>query len=401
MKVLAVVDRSRNRLQINFSIGGNRFNIKPGLKVDPTKWDHKRQKYKVGHIDEIIQGYLHFFRQLESTALKESQALTKEYVQDKWRAAIGKFPKAPSEKRERSFFEYFEYLPEKYKYQKSENTLSKFKQVSIHLKDFNKDLTFDDIDENFYDEYNDYLITTAKNRQSKQIGFSQNTIAKHWDKIRIVCSEAEKDGIKVNAVYRDFKSKSIRSKPIWLTREEGEMIAKVELTKRMKVIRDEFMARYYTGLRSSDMDMINKNCVFEDRGQMFLKFTHVKTRQSSVIAIHQKAREILEAYDFKFPSITLQEKNRHIKTIAEKAGMKSEVAITKYIGSKRIDEVKPKSEMITTHTARRSFGRRFMESVGDITQLCEIYGQSDTKITIRYIGWEDSELSKSINRIHF
>jgi len=161
------------------------------------------------------------------------------------------------------------------------------------------------------------------------------------------------------------------------------------------------MARYYTGLRSSDMDMCDTDSFFEENGQLFLKFTHVKTRQDSTIPIHDKAREIFKRYGYRFPELALQMKNRYIKEVAEKAKVNSNVRVTNFIGSNRQDVIKKKFQVITTHTARRSFGRRFMESVNDITQLCEIYGQSDTKITLRYIGWEDSELSKSINRIKF
>lgn len=391
------VKNNEHRLMFGVTLPGGRFFIKTTTYLDKCKFNVTSQKYSNKRINASIQTVLKYLEGLEAQAYKEERPLTKSYIIEKWRYINHK----EDAKSDRSFFDYFDYLPEKYKGIKSQSTLRKFKQVALQLKIFDKNLTYDDLTESFYDRYNEFLITEAKNRNTGKVGLSQNTISKHWDKIRIVCMEAEKDGIKVPPYYRDFRGKTKRKKPVWLTKEECNLIASIPLTGMHKLIRDEWMARYYTGLRSSDMDMVTKDSFITEQGQCYLKFTHVKTRNESIIPIHDKAKEIFERYNYRFPPLALQVKNRYIKEVAEQAEIKTIVSVVDHIGSSRIEKTVPKYNLITTHTARRSFGRRFMESVGDISQLRELLGHSDTKTTLNYIGWEDQELSKSVNRIKF
>lgn len=109
----------------------------------------------------------------------------------------------------------------------------------------------------------------------------------------------------------------------------------------------------------------------------------------------------MEKYDFSIPKVSLQQKNRIIKILARRAGINRMIEVVRFSGSNRIQKVVPKWKEIATHTFRRSFGRRFMESVGDINKLSDIYGHSDTKTTEGYIGWEPQELADAINRVVF
>lgn len=403
MKVRIYLDdfntKGQRRLKFVISLPGYRFPIKTTVYIDQDKWDVSKQKHKIKKVDELIQSHRKYLESLESEAFKERIPLSKDYIKSKYQEILGKKEEAPV--KARSFFDYFDYLKEKYKHTQGYGTIKNYTQVQKQLQEFNPNLTFDDITESFYDEYTDYLISEAKNRNTGEAGLSMNTIGKHWDKIRKVCYEARKEGVQINPCFEDFKSPSYRVDPVWLTREEVGKLIEVELDSYNQIVRDEFLARYYTSLRTSDMDRCNKNTFVEIRGQLYLKFTQVKTKKLLTIPLNQKAIDLFEKYNFQFPPIPQQIKNRHIKEIAQKAEINTIVQRTYYRGSKRIEQSFPKWKLISTHTARRSYGRRFMESGGDINQLREIMGHTDTKTTALYIGWEDHELSKSVNRINF
>lgn len=395
-------DRKGNERRIIFgiTIPSGRFWIKTAAYIEEKHFNMKDQKFKIKEIHQEVHQKRKFLENLEAEAVRERVPLTKEYIRSKWNDMRGKTVTV-EEKENKTFFEYFDYLQEKLKKTQGYGTIKNYSQVKRQLLAFNPKMSFDDITENFYDEYNDYLVSEATNRNTKQVGLSTNTIGKHWDKIRKVCKEAQKDGVQVSMVYQDYKSPSHRVPPLWLTKDEAQKLIDIELTSYNRIIRDEFLARYYTSLRTSDMDKVNKNSFMQINGGTYLRFTSVKTKKDLVIPLNAKALEIFEKYNYQFPDLPQQVKNRYIKDIAQEAEINTKVPRTIFRGSKRIEKVYEKWELISTHTARRSFGRRFMESVGDINQLREIMGHTDTRTTALYIGWEDQELSKSVNRINF
>jgi len=55
--------------------------------------------------------------------------------------------------------------------------------------------------------------------------------------------------------------------------------------------------------------------------------------------------------------------------------------------------------MITTHTARKSFARNWIEKGGDITKLSKYLGHSSTTITLHYIGYENAEIDQELLKV--
>ena len=55
------------------------------------------------------------------------------------------------------------------------------------------------------------------------------------------------------------------------------------------------------------------------------------------------------------PIISQQKFNKYIKECCEEAEINTPITITRYIGQKRIDKTVPKYDLITRHTARKTF----------------------------------------------
>jgi site-specific recombinase XerC len=391
--------KETKRIMFVVTIPSARFSLKTTIYIDPKLFNVKTQKISFKELNTKIQAMKQFLDGLESKAILERKPLSKEYIKSEWDTIRGVVTKEGPKQKE--FFEYFEYLKDKLKNQQGYGTIKNYTQVKKQLLTFNLNLTFESINEDFYDDYSEFLAIEASNRNTKGQGLSINTIGKHWDKIRKVCREARKDGIAVNPVFEEFTSPSVRVKPIWLTKEEMDRIINVDLDSYDGVVRDEFLARYYTSLRTSDMDLIKESNFTTISDQYYLKLTQMKTKKELFIPLNMKAVEIFEKYNFKLPIIAQQEKNARIKVIAKKAGIDSIVSRLVYHGSKRVESDAEKWSLITTHTARRSYGRRYMESGGDINQLRDLLGHSDSKTTSLYIGWETQALADSVNQIKF
>ena len=165
--------------------------------------------------------------------------------------------------------------------------------------------------------------------------------------------------------------------------------------------KDEWLFRYQTGIRNQDSDQLRPHHFKNMKGTTYINFNMLKNGRDFLMPISSGAVKILEKYNYYLPKITQQEKDRIIKKCFEEAGLSGVVEKIKNIGSKRIVELVPKYNMVATHTARRSFGRRWMESIGNIESLSQYLGHSSSSITRIYIGWELEEYADMVESIEF
>jgi len=125
-----------------------------------------------------------------------------------------------------------------------------------------------------------------------------------------------------------------------------------------------------------------------------IKITTAKTGETVIIPIHTVVKRIVDHYGGFPPSISNQKTNENLKTIMEIAGFDSDVIVTEYRGgkNKRTDIVKKKYELITTHTARRSFATNMYLS-GDVPvhSIMKITGHRTERSFLTYIVLENRE----------
>lgn len=156
-----------------------------------------------------------------------------------------------------------------------------------------------------------------------------------------------------NAVYdtEEFKKITEETFDIYLTGKEISKIYNHRLSVRESKVRDWFIIDYYTGLRISDIQLltdknINKNLI---------TIVNEKTDFKVVIPVHKCIKEILKKYNGLPPKTSDQEINRVIKKVAEKVGIKETVIYSITKGGRREDYYFEKWQMVSNHTARRSF----------------------------------------------
>ena len=116
-----------------------------------------------------------------------------------------------------------------------------------------------------------------------------------------------------------------------------------------------FVVGCYTGLRFSDFSQIRPEHIFEDR----IRIKTIKTDEWVTIPLHNIVKSIMAKYHNNLNSLPKscqnQTMNKHLKLIGKLAGIKEDVLKIRNKGNQRIEEVIPKHNLITTHTARRSF----------------------------------------------
>lgn len=148
-----------------------------------------------------------------------------------------------------------------------------------------------------------------------------------------------------------FKILTEETQDIYLDETELTALWNVALNNRMSVVRDWFILDCYTGLRISDLMNLSKR----NLSKGFITIANEKTDDKVVIPVHQRVKEILKRWKGFPPKVSDQEMNRIIKKVAEKARINKRVLFTITKGGKRVDHYLKKWELVSNHTARRSF----------------------------------------------
>lgn len=266
---------------------------------------------------------------------------------------------------------------------RQEGSKRAIKQTLRILMDFknatNKDLGFESIDLEFYDRFIEYL-------HSKNYGV--NTIGNQIKNVKVFMREAFERGLTKNLNFksRRFKKPEEESESIYLSQEEILALLDLDLTanKRLERVRDLFVIACFTGLRFSDFsqlkpeNLINENKVLRVRTQ--------KTGEVVMIPVNRHVRQILEKYNWVPPqSYSNQKMNDYLKDLGKVGELNQEIIISATSGGIRKTEKYYKWELITTHTARRSFATNaYLQNVPTIS-IMKITGHKTEKSFLKYI----------------
>ena len=122
-----------------------------------------------------------------------------------------------------------------------------------------------------------------------------------------------------------------------------------------------------------------------------LRIKMVKTGFDYSIPLAEQVVKILKKHEFKPPVVSQQKYNQFIKKVAQVV-TEGQATRNKSSGNKSKIELVNRCNMFTTHTGRRTFGRRFLDKGGSLVVLSKIFGHSDTSTTLRYIGYQPQEV---------
>jgi Site-specific recombinase XerD len=271
-------------------------------------------------------------------------------------------------------------------------TIQKYNTTLADLKAFatknKRRVDFDTIDLDFYLDYTAHL---------QALNHSTNTIGKYIQTLKVFLNEATNRGLNTKFLYKSnrFKVVSELSDSIYLNEKELKQLYEHDFTenKRLERVRDMFIVGCWTGLRFSDFTTLHKRNV---KGN-FIEMKTEKTGAKVVIPIHPNVRAILEKYDYKLPNeISNQKMNDYLKDVGKEVELTEQTSkgITKG-GVKRHTNYE-KYELITTHTARRSFATNLYKTGFPAISIMQITGHKTEKAFLRYIKVTPQEHAEAL-----
>lgn len=200
----------------------------------------------------------------------------------------------------------------------------------------------------------------------------------------------------INVKYLENPVKVFQSDDVYLTMSEVESLEKYEApTKALDKVRDLFLIGIYSGQRFSDYSVLEKEDL---HGDIIIKRAE-KTESDSFIHLHPKLKRILDKYDWKLPKISSQKFNVQIQKICRNIGMTKQFKTTNYVGSLKEVKYYEKCDMVTSHTARRTFITLSAERGMRDHVIMKITGIRDPKTLLKYKKTTQEEIKESTIKV--
>jgi len=389
-------------------INGKRIKCKTNETILPANWDHTQKRPKKTKENKVLIERLTFLLSVANDTYlyfrdtaKDLNPDTEKY-QNKFYEVAGIGAKENPTKNTNvkySFFQFIDkFIIETNQRQNehtgakiSENTVKMYNQCKRLLKEFNDTkykIDFKRINLDFLLDFKEFL-------NEKQ--YATNTISKHIITLKTFLNDANERGYYDNMAHKSkrFRAIQVQSETIYLTDKELDLIYKLDLSTKPKLerARDLFLVGCYTGLRFSDFTNIEP----ENIKGGFIEITTQKTGEPVVIPIHARINEIMAKYEGKYinslpPAISNQKLNEYLKELCElvptlHAPIDKEQKKNPNTKTKGPKLIKPKMkfELVSTHTARRSFATNNYNKGISANILMKITGHKTEKSFYKYI----------------
>lgn len=269
-----------------------------------------------------------------------------------------------------------------------------FNHLKQHGKENGKELNYEDFTFEFKHSFENWLYLPPRKH-------STNYASKVFSVIRQFLHEATRRGYNTNFSFkqRGWSIPKEKVQKTILTFPELETLYNLDLSNNLKLdrVRDLFLIGAYSGLRFSDFTRIKPEHIIIDEGIEMIKIWTKKTDTQVFIPLVPELKILLEKYNYHSPkAISNQKMNDYLKELCKLAEIKEEIISKKSVAGKTIEQKKEKWQLITTHTARRSFATNFYEMGIPAIQLMQVTGHTTEKQFMGYINIDKKQNAKNI-----
>lgn len=299
------------------------------------------------------------------------------------------------------FTEYMLRYIARYEQVRSEITVKHYRTTLNKLRAFeqrvHRRLRFSDITIDFYNRFRIWVYDQ---------GYSDNYFGSLIKVIKQVYREArDVDRLHdlTGTAHKGFITVAKESDPIFLTVEELLRLHRLVLTEELvraewpelgdarevqrriatcELVRNRFLIGAFSGLRVSDFSQLNERNIV---GDLIMLRTR-KTDTPIAVPVHPVIRKILDdGFDLN-KTISDQKMNTYIKHLAKMARIDGKVAIREYRGGEPRVRCTEKYNLVSTHTARRSFATNLLKAKDvPLSAISKALGHSKITTTMRYL----------------
>jgi len=301
------------------------------------------------------------------------------------------------------------------------NSIKIWKQFRRIFIDFYDKRPFDwlEINQTIIDRFISFL--------EDECGYMRSTNERYLSLFKTVVGITANLGIHTNLTAKSsFHIPPVReqdkAKEIYLTKDELQGLFDMNLSGLEEKVRDVFLIGCYTAQRFSDYSRISEHCIGTTaKGTRVIKLEQVKTKAKVVIPILDSKLEILlKKYNYNVPELNDVVFNRYIKKIChklaetvpslcvmertiltkkevirEQEAMKKGEHIFEY--DKQGVPIKPRWELVSSHTARRTaITNMFLSGKYSTVQMMHVSGHKKEKTFYNYVKLSLDEFADEV-----
>lgn len=381
---------------VDFKFDGDRVIYPIGYRIDIDKWSIEEQRVKRGKFNKdfisasVINRRINQIEiklpEMYNEAIELNKTITREYLFEELDKFLKKAENTTPEKeanqtteKKKNVIDYVTMFIESESQIKNwgDGTKIRMNNFKNYLTNYNANFDFESITEDF--------LTKIIMYNTDKLKYKNATNQKVIKNFKWFLNWATKKGYNTNLAYKlfEYKFKGVTTSDyqqniIFLSWDELQHLNNLDFSniklfvdneidfsthKSLEKIRDIYCFCCFTSLRYSDLAHLKKNDVKTDNsGSYYLDIITVKTDDKLTIELNKYALAIWNKYkdiELKnnrlFPVPANQFYNKQLKDVAKLAGFKSKETVIEYRGNKRTELTFEKWELLTTHTARKTF----------------------------------------------
>ncbi|WP_423129720.1 site-specific integrase [Gaoshiqia sp. Z1-71] len=229
---------------------------------------------------------------------------------------------------------------------RNRNTAKNF--IQRYQEHYRLKLQFPDIDLQFFEKLYDYAFEIEE--------LENNSFAAYVAKFKSFLEWSIDKGYYNSLDHRKYSFAEKDKSVVCLTPDEFKALYNYKFgNNRLSKARDLYCFGCLTGLRFSDVASLR----YEHFQDGYIVKNILKTKQDDRIPILPQAQAIIDRYNdgsiFPLPRLSNPKLNEYIKECCKLAGITAQTIRLEFRGNKVIETVHPKYELITAHTARKTF----------------------------------------------
>lgn len=285
---------------------------------------------------------------------------------------------------------FVEYVKAFIAYEKEQGNFERIKSVQTMLHLLQKfsaetraEISFQNITANFVDSFRAWLDKqTIETKDGLKKGYSFNYVGRILMNLKRMYNYSFKEGLHGNDKPLKIGRKGEDVYKIYLTEPEIDKIIAADLPKYLRNARDHFIIGCYTGLRVGNFLKIDPDLNINlETG--YIQAVCNKGGPRVLIPIHPRVKDIILRG---MPhTISEQKVNKYIKDVCKAAGITDNVVWYRTEGGRRVEYVTPKWELVSNHTARRSFATNAYKAGLLPYEIMQITGHRSEKTFFKYI----------------
>jgi integrase len=387
--------KKKYSIYIRYSDGRN-VDYKAALKnvkLLPKEWNSSKMrvsnspstfKFRTEINKEIVKVEDHFL-EFENSFTNSKQKPTR--AEFKFHLHLYYNPDAKSNRLQKklSLFEYFEFYIENEEKigDRTKGTMGEYLKTKNILEKFYNTYPFD------FSTINMTWYTKFVKWCRKEKSLKTNTIGKHIKNLKALMRDAQFEGQHNNTEYLNPRFRTLRESVFNIALNQSDIdklfLINLESKPEHKKARDLFLVACETGLRVADFNSLKKHNFIEIDDKIYLNKVALKTNKPTEVVLSTMARNIVERYNLNLPEMPPQKLNERIKEVCEWAGVDDIVYEEKKENGVIITNKYYKYELVTNHTARRTFcTNAYLNNVNHL-EIMRVSGHSSVKTLLEYI----------------